>query len=170
MYDTTFFGLNQWNKQIFENLGWMILAHKHNHNDSTDAYIVNIRNLGKAIDEKIQQTENKDKKKDLNIMKKNLDILLKHCLKDFKKSNIKHQPKKNKASNVSILINQEFGKNTKTKAKTNGNENNVNTNGNKNRKTKTNGNINENGNTNNENNTNNNTNINNNNSNNNSNN
>ena len=85
MYDITFCGLNQWNKSLFEKLGWMVLAYNHGHYDVTDSYIVNIKNLHKAILEKMKDVEDKDKKKDLIIMERNVKILLKHCDKDFNK-------------------------------------------------------------------------------------
>ncbi len=100
MYDATYFGLHQWNKSLFEKLGWMILAFKHKHYDITDSYIINIKNLHKAIDEKIRFTEDKDTKNDLMTMKRNVEILLEHCEKDFNKKNLnKRNNKINKKIN-----------------------------------------------------------------------
>ena len=100
MYDVTFDGLHCWNKSLFEKLGWMVLVHSQGQNKSvTDCYIVEIKNLMNAIQDKISKMMElncPDKAEDLNIMLRNLDILLKHVKKDFNEkynlSEIKQNP------------------------------------------------------------------------------
>ena len=103
MYDVTFDGLHCWNKAIFEKLGWMILVHAQGQNKAvTDCYIVEINNLKGAVEDKItkmMEMNCMDKAEDLNIMLRNLDILLNHVEKDFKnKSNVN-----NKINNISTI-------------------------------------------------------------------
>jgi hypothetical protein len=95
MYDITYHGLNCWSNNLFEKLGWMVLAYDKGHKDVTDCYIVNIENLHKAIIEKIKETIDQDKKNDLEIMKRNVEVLLKHCKKDFTKNNKKNRKNNN---------------------------------------------------------------------------
>jgi len=90
MYDVTYHGLHCWSKSLFEKLGWMVLAHSHGHNDETNCYIKNIKNLEKAIKEKIEMIECEDKRNDLMILQRNVKLLLEHSEKDFcKKKKIK---------------------------------------------------------------------------------
>ncbi len=86
MYDITFHGLNCWSKSLFEKLGYMVLAHHHGHNEDTKCYIKNIKSLEKAIKEKIPTTICEDKKNDLMILQRNVQILLYHAEKDFSKN------------------------------------------------------------------------------------
>ncbi len=104
MYDVTFDGLHCWNKAIFEKLGWMVLVHSQGQSKAvTDCYMVEINNLKGAVGDKItKMTEMNcmDKVEDLNIMLRNLDILLNHVEKDFKnKSNVNNKKNNNKINN-----------------------------------------------------------------------
>lgn len=85
MYDVSYNGLFYWSKSLFEKLGWMVLAHNSGHIDITKCYIKNIKNLEKAILEKIPKIKCEDKKDDLKILCKNVKVLLIHAEKDFEK-------------------------------------------------------------------------------------
>jgi len=86
MYNITFYGLNCWFENLFKKLGWMVLAYAQGNHDITDAYIINIKNLQKAVSDKLAVTKDEDKINDLKVMQSNIDILLEHCHKDFKQN------------------------------------------------------------------------------------
>lgn len=83
-YDVTFNGLNKWHDHMFTHLGWMILAQEHGYSDKINTYKRSIERLAEAIIEKLESTENKDRKEDLKILLKNTKILMKHANKDFR--------------------------------------------------------------------------------------
>ncbi len=107
MYDVTFDGLHCWNKAIFEKLGWMVLVHAQGQNKAvTDCYVVEINNLMRAVEDKItkmMEMNCMDKAEDLNIMLRNLDILLKHVEKDFKNTSNVNNKNNNKINNISSI-------------------------------------------------------------------
>jgi len=85
MYDISYPGIVQWNKMVFEKLGYMVLAFDHGHYDSTECYKNCIEQLIKAIEENNDTQDNsKDRLNDYSTMKKNLLVLLNHVEKDFK--------------------------------------------------------------------------------------
>jgi hypothetical protein len=81
--DATFHGLHIWYVSKFEKLGWMILAKEKGMNDKVQEYIHSLHRLHTAIHQKIQIIHDKDKKSDLQIMKKNVEVLLAHVKRDF---------------------------------------------------------------------------------------
>ena len=83
--ESTFKGLQQWYKSVFEQLGWMILAKDKGMTDKISVYVNSIYRIHMAIEQKIKKTNDSDRKEDLMIMLHNVKILLTHVQKDFKK-------------------------------------------------------------------------------------
>lgn len=81
--DATFVWLNQWYKNDFEKLGWMVLAKKNGDRIKVEAYKNSVKLLYRRLECKIQETKDHDKKQDLMIMLKNVKCLLIHIHKDF---------------------------------------------------------------------------------------
>ena len=81
--DATFHGLHAWYVSKFEKLGWMILAKEKGMHDKVQEYINSLNRLHTAIYQKIEKMHDKDKKADLQIMKKNVEILLEDVKQDF---------------------------------------------------------------------------------------
>ena len=81
--DATFHGIHHWNKSMFEQLGWMVLANAHGMNYKILAYKKSLNKLKCALHKKINDVSNNDKRADLQIMLDNLEILIKHVHKDF---------------------------------------------------------------------------------------
>ena len=74
----TFHGLNEWYKDKFEKLGWMILSKRDGYMDTILAYDNSVKRLHSAICDKIDNVKDKDNKTDLRIMKENVEYLLEH--------------------------------------------------------------------------------------------
>ncbi len=81
--DYTYPGLVQWYHSMFQNLGWMILAKDHGFNDKIAEYKKSIQRLKEGLEKKLKEVENNDKRQDLEIMLRNVGILMKHAHKDF---------------------------------------------------------------------------------------
>ena len=81
--EKTFHSLDDWYHHEFTHLGWMILAKAHGYNDKIDCYKSSLHRLHNSIELKIHSVHCPDKKNDLKIMLKNLEILIKHVNKDF---------------------------------------------------------------------------------------
>jgi hypothetical protein len=81
--DATFEGLHGWHKKLFEELGWMILAKSRGMTDKTTTYKNSLQRLKTAILKKWKNINDKDKKDDLEIMLKNVEILIEHANKDL---------------------------------------------------------------------------------------
>jgi hypothetical protein len=85
MYDISYPGIVQWNKMVFEKLGYMVLAFHHKHYDATESYKNCVENLKKAIKENMEKEgTSKDRLTDYGVMYRNINILLDHIEKDFK--------------------------------------------------------------------------------------
>jgi len=82
--ETTYKGIQQWYKHLFEQLGWMILAKDRGMTDKLSVYVNSLYRIHIAIHQKIKTTLDKDRIQDLMIMKKNIKVLLSHAQKDFK--------------------------------------------------------------------------------------
>jgi len=75
MHDTTYNGLQCWTKQMFEKLGWMVLAHSDGDKKHIDNYIENLEYLLKHVQhKKMSLTKMMGKKNDLCLMDKISDL------------------------------------------------------------------------------------------------
>ena len=93
--EATFCALNKWYKAEFEKLGWMILAKNKGMEEKIDNYLASLQYLKQSLEKKIEEIHDIDKKNDLLLMHKNVDILMKHVHKDFKKNkNVKDKKAK----------------------------------------------------------------------------
>jgi len=81
--DTTFHGLQHWYKNMFEKLGWMILAKNHGMTDKTTTYLNSLKRLKMAIEQKTKSMKDHDKKEDLKVMYDNTCVLMEHAEKDL---------------------------------------------------------------------------------------
>lgn len=81
--DATFHGIGHWYKRLFEELGWMILAKNRGMTDKTAVYVSSIKRCKMAIEQKLENVRDSDKKDDLKIMHHNICILLEHAQKDL---------------------------------------------------------------------------------------
>jgi predicted ATP-binding protein involved in virulence len=81
--DRTFHSLEKWKNELFENLGWMVLAKEQGYTDKLNSYKKSIQRLKKAIDIKIEKSTDADKIEDLQIMHQMICVLEKHAEKDF---------------------------------------------------------------------------------------
>jgi hypothetical protein len=81
--EVTYKGIHKWHSAMFEKLGWMILAKEKGMSYKIAPYKMSLQKLKCAILKKHQTMNDMDKKKDLEIMAHNVDILIKHANKDF---------------------------------------------------------------------------------------
>jgi hypothetical protein len=88
LYNTTIHGLHEWFKHVFEKFGWMILAKRemiHNKDShirkdmkhKVQGYGIMMRNLLKALEERIKMVHEEDRRDDLQTMIKNTKTLMK---------------------------------------------------------------------------------------------
>lgn len=83
--EATFDGLQHWYVSKFEKLGWMILTKTHGHVEKVKEYKNSLKRLKEAIEHKLTHVTENDRKHDLMIMHHNVEILIDHADKDFKK-------------------------------------------------------------------------------------
>ena len=76
-------GINLWYDHMFEKLGWMVLAQNKGYTDKVISYKKSLQRLKQAIELKISQVQEIDRKNDLLILHDNLIILMKHVEHDF---------------------------------------------------------------------------------------
>lgn len=76
-HDCTFLGLHKWHNHMFEKLGWMAMAKKHNNSLKISAYFECIERLHECLERKIRDTKDYDRKGDLKVLIDNT-----HCLRD----------------------------------------------------------------------------------------
>lgn len=68
MHDSTFHGLHDWTKHMFEKLGWMAKAQKHNNQLKIDAYLESLKRLHENLEHKLNNTRDADRKDDLSVL------------------------------------------------------------------------------------------------------
>jgi len=61
----------------------MILAQEHGYSDKISTYKTSIKHLREAIEQKMDEINDKDKLEDLKVLHKNTKLLIKHANKDF---------------------------------------------------------------------------------------
>ena len=81
--DATFHGIQAWYVDMFEKLGWMILAKHRGMTDKTETYKHGLRRLLMAVEKKMRDTKDFDRKQDLKIIHENTMILCEHAEKDL---------------------------------------------------------------------------------------
>jgi len=80
----TLHGLKIWYEAMFEKLGWMVLAHSKGYmKDKVHSYKQSLLRLEDKLQCKINSVHDMDKKTDLEIMHKNVKVLVAHVMKDF---------------------------------------------------------------------------------------
>lgn len=82
---STFEGLHHWVTHSFTHLGWMVLAHEHKNKEKIDVYKQSLKQLSECIDRKMNETQDSDRKSDLNALQKNVKTLIKYSNKLFRK-------------------------------------------------------------------------------------
>ena len=81
--DATFDGIHGWYKAMFEKLGWMILAKYKGMGEKTAHYKHSIERLQIAIIQKKENTHDIDKINDLDLLLKDVEVLLEHAKKNL---------------------------------------------------------------------------------------
>jgi len=84
MYYATYHGLHEWHKNMFEKLGWMILAKDNGYNSKIKAYLDGVNHLEKALIEKLENVKDEDRYEDIEILLHNVKILKKSANKILK--------------------------------------------------------------------------------------
>ena len=79
----TMHGINHWYEEMFEKLGWMVLAKHKGYTDKITTYKNSLMRLKQAIETKIASVHETDRKNDLKILHSNLMVLINHANKDF---------------------------------------------------------------------------------------
>ena len=92
VYHTTFEGLHHWHHKMFEKFGWMILAKNEAVNNDNGkvrkhmtekikCYLHSIERLHNALEEKIKEVHEEDRKNDLGVLLLDTAKLLKFAQK-----------------------------------------------------------------------------------------
>ena len=79
----TLHGLHEWYEAMFEKLGWMLLANRNGWHDKVATYKNSVNRLCMAIERKIKEVREADRKDDLTIMWENVMVLKEHVHRDF---------------------------------------------------------------------------------------
>ena len=75
MHDSTFHGLHEWTKYMFEKLGWMAKAQKHHNQLKIDAYLEGVSRLHENLQQKLHKTRDADRKDDLRVLLEHAECL-----------------------------------------------------------------------------------------------
>ena len=81
--EVTFKSIGRWYQEMFEQLGWMVLAKEKGMTYKIAPYKMTLQKLKCSILKRHSSMYDVDKKKDLEIMLHNVEILIKHVNKDF---------------------------------------------------------------------------------------
>lgn len=83
--EATFCGLNKWEMQMFEKLGWMILSNKEGNDLKIKSYLNSIHMLKDSLYKKMENIQEKDRKDDLKILYDQVCTLWRAAIKLFGK-------------------------------------------------------------------------------------
>jgi len=79
MHPVTYNGLQIWIKNLFQQLGWMLVIKENNHNQfKIDYYKESIKQLHLHLEDYRKRTNDEDKKNDLGTMITHVKILKKY--------------------------------------------------------------------------------------------
>jgi len=81
--DRTMHSLEKWTQHMFKELGWMVLAKSYGHYDKINAYKQSAKKLHESLLYKLKHSHEPDRKDDLKVLIKEVDILMAHIEKDF---------------------------------------------------------------------------------------
>ena len=93
----TFEGLTHWTRNMFEKLGYVILAASRGDDYLVADYIRTLSELSVALNDKIKSIKDDDKREDLHTLSDHVNVLTEHVRKEFGSVN-----KKNNKVNKSI--------------------------------------------------------------------
>ena len=74
-HETTLKGLNEWHRNMFEELGWMVLVKSKGYNYKIEAYKKSVDHLQKTIEESMNAYTEADRRRDVSILHKNVCVL-----------------------------------------------------------------------------------------------
>jgi len=83
--NATMHGLHHWYTELFEKLGWMVLAKERGMTDKIKNYMNSLSMLKIALEQKMNKVNELDHKDDISIMLENVKILIHHSKSDFLK-------------------------------------------------------------------------------------
>lgn len=72
---TTFHGVHRWTASLYKKLGWMFLARRHKENEKIKLYKDSIKDCKIAIELKLKNTSNVDRKNDLIVLLHQIKVL-----------------------------------------------------------------------------------------------
>ena len=81
--DRTMHSLENWTHHMFEQLGWMVLAKSYGYFDKIHSYKQSVKRLKESLLYKLSHTHESDRKDDLKVLIKEVNILMAHIEKDF---------------------------------------------------------------------------------------
>lgn len=73
--EVTIHGLHHWFTKTFEKLGWIFLAMNEGNSEKVTCYINSVNRLLASLNDKVKKVEENDRKNDLIIMIKKVNIL-----------------------------------------------------------------------------------------------
>ena len=82
-YNATMHGLHKWHTKLFEELGWMVLANERGMVDKINNYKDSLYRLKEHLECKLHSLHEHDRKEDIKILWRNVNVLISHVNKDF---------------------------------------------------------------------------------------